>query len=175
VLALLALALAAARPLPDPSNPDEGERATQCVLLYRLRTPDVPTDSAACEDAGYGLEFMRERDGEIRALEQRHTDELAQAKDRSRARTSAKAQRATLQGPCIELALGTGPGPDGGAEVCALAGWSPTQVSALLARERAAANAKDGGKPSAIELGLGLVAAGLGLGALRWFRRSAKR
>ncbi len=141
--ALVALLLAAARPLPDPADLREGQRATQCVHLYRLQPTAVPTDSAGCEDAGYGLEFMRERDGEIRALEQKHADELAHAREEAAARTEARAHRAELEEPCRELAFDAGPGPDGGALLCARAGWTPTVFAARLGREQSQQRLRD--------------------------------
>jgi hypothetical protein len=172
--AVLLLTLGAARPLPDPRDEREGELATQCIQLYRLQPTQVPLDAAGCEDAGYGLEFMRERGDELRALEQRHADEREHARAEAAARAEARAHRGELEAPCRALAFDAGPGPDGGAALCARAGLSPGVFAAQLAREQSLQRLADQQDESRqrrtglLALGASVVVAAL---ALRWRAR----
>lgn len=126
---LAALALGAARPLPDPADVRAGEAASQCVFYYRLQTTFAPGGSAACEAQGYGLEFMQAHWKEIAELEVRHQKELDAKLARGHRVAEALKHKPELEGPCFAMVLDGGPGPDGGAELCNLVGFTHDLVT----------------------------------------------
>lgn len=144
LLLLLASARALTSPLPAPTDRAAQERATACVFYYRLQIPSVPGGSAGCEADGYGLSFMRAHGAEIAAIERAHQAALDAQLARAHAVAAALRDRDALKGPCTAMVLDGGPGPDGGAELCRLAGLSHDVITRIarhdafvLAQQRA--------------------------------------
>jgi hypothetical protein len=125
---LLALALALIKPLPDATSPADGQLATQCVQYFRLQPTQIPISSEQCDREGYGMDFLRLRWKEIDALEQAHRDHLKVSMAKAQKRKEALLRHAELEMPCEQLALETGPGPDGGQELCDLADWQRAPI-----------------------------------------------
>ena len=122
---LFALALTVASPMPAPGDVKAQEQASQCIYYYRLQIPFSPGGSAACEAAGYSLEFMRLHAAEVADLEQKRQDKLNADLAHGREVAAARARAPELQGPCEAMILDGGPGPDGGQALCDMAGLAP--------------------------------------------------
>ena len=166
---LLAFALSAVAPLPAPGQAGAGQLASGCIYYYRLQTTGVPGGSAACEAAGYGLDFMRAHWKDIEALEAKRKAEVEAEVQRGRAGAAARAEAASLRGPCEAMILDGGPGPDGGQALCDLAGFTRVRVARRAARARMAASRQN---PWGERWMLALVAAALvGLAAFAGWRR----
>jgi len=137
------LLMAVVQPLPAPNDRHAGERASQCIYYFRLQTTFVPGGSAACEADGYGLDFMRAHWEEVAELEHKKQEQIDAKIAHARDVAAAKARASELRGPCFDMILDGGPGPDGGQALCDLAGFNKVYVTRFASREhRLAARAE---------------------------------
>lgn len=171
-----ALVLAAVSPLPDAKDPRSGQLATQCVFLYRLQPQDRPTGAAACDEAGYGLDFMRARWTEIAALEAARKAQLQATIEEATLTQAALARRRELEPLCQALAFGEGPGPEGGEKTCTRADLPLVHFTRIRARQESQARAAaEKRQRAAFFQGVGTLGA-LAVGGLAmWALRRARR
>jgi hypothetical protein len=170
-LLLWALLPALAKPMPAPDDQAAQERATACIFYLRLQLQSVPGGSAACEADGYGLEFMALHAEEVAALERAHQAQLDAQLARAHAVAAAMRDRDALTAPCTAMILDGGPGPDGGAALCDMAGLTHDVVTRIARHDAFVAQEKRGIWIRRVGPGVGLLLIVIVLGIANRLRR----